>query len=64
MAEEWLNLKEYMVCCKGKKQPFWGQRKSLLAESRVIICQIAHKNVRTEGAAGHCVFYHSHRYGA
>lgn len=49
---------------KGKKQRFWRQRKALLAESKIIICQMTYKSVRTEGAAGHGVFYHSHAYGA
>jgi len=49
--------------CKGKKEHFWRQRWALLAEVKIIICQMAHQSVRTEGAAGHCVFYHSCTYG-
>ena len=41
---------------------FWSKTQSA-CKVKIIICQMAHQSVRTEGAAGHCVFYHSCTYG-
>lgn len=49
---------------KGKRQRFWRQTQALLAESKIVICQMTYKSVRTEGAAGHSAFYHGRTYGA